>query len=78
METWAWRHGDMGMETWNYNIEEIGSFTKRANRKWKTEAQAIFLNPFTVCSLCKWKFVVCLFVDEKTYGSDRLQTDQTD
>jgi hypothetical protein len=28
--------------------------------KRKTEAQAIFLNPFTVGSSCKQKFVVCL------------------
>ncbi len=33
------------------------------------EAQAIFLNPCTVYSLCKRKFVVCSFVDEKTNGS---------
>jgi hypothetical protein len=28
-----------------------------------------FLNLFTVCSLCKRKFVVCLFVDEEANGS---------
>jgi hypothetical protein len=28
-----------------------------------------FLNPFTVCSLCKQKFDVCPFVDEETSGS---------
>jgi hypothetical protein len=33
--------------------------------KWKTEAQAIFLNPFTVFSSCKRKFVVCLFDDKE-------------
>ncbi len=27
--------------------------------------QAIFLNPFTVCSLSNLKFVVCLFVNEE-------------
>jgi hypothetical protein len=37
--------------------------------KRKLKAQAIFLNLFTVCSTCKRKFVVCLFVDEDTYGS---------
>ncbi len=36
--------------------------------KRKTEAQAIFLNPFTICSSCKQKFVVCPFVDEDTNG----------
>ncbi len=35
----------------------------------KTEAQVIFLNPFTVSSLCIWTFVVCPFVDEETDGS---------
>ncbi len=29
----------------------------------------IFLNPFTICSSCKWKFVVCPFVDKETNGS---------
>jgi hypothetical protein len=37
-----------------------------SNRKRITKAQAIFLNPFTVNSLCKCKFVVCPFVDEET------------
>ncbi len=26
------------------------------------EAQTIFLNPFIVSSLCKWKFVICPFI----------------
>ncbi len=33
------------------------------------EAQAIFLNRFTVWSSSKWKFVVCLFVSEETNGN---------
>jgi hypothetical protein len=33
------------------------------------EAQAIFLNQFTICSFCKLKFVVCLFVYEETNRS---------
>jgi hypothetical protein len=37
--------------------------------KRKSEAQAIFLNLFTVCSSCKRKFVVCPFVYEETNGS---------
>jgi hypothetical protein len=53
METW--RHGDMDVET--------------SNGKRKTEAKAIFLDPFTLCSECKWKFVVCPLVDEETNGS---------
>jgi hypothetical protein len=43
------------MDTWTYEI--------------KKEAQAIFLNPFTSCSLCKRKFVVCPFVDEEATGN---------
>jgi hypothetical protein len=39
------------------------------NGKQKTEAKAIFLNLFTVCSSCKWKFVVYQFVFEETNGS---------
>jgi hypothetical protein len=35
----------------------------------ETEAQAIFLNLFAVCSSCRRKFVVCLFVYEETHGS---------
>jgi hypothetical protein len=35
----------------------------------KTEAQAIFLNPFTVCSLCNQKFAACPFVNKETNGS---------
>jgi hypothetical protein len=30
---------------------------------------AIFLNPFSVCSLCKRNFVVCPLVYEETNGS---------
>jgi hypothetical protein len=34
--------------------------------KWKMEVQEIFLNPFTICSLSKWKFIVCSIVDKET------------
>jgi hypothetical protein len=34
------------------------------------EALAIFLNPFTICSSCKQKLVVCPFVDEETNGNN--------
>ncbi len=46
-------HWAMDMETW----------------RRKTEAQAIFLNPFIVCSFCKQKLAVCPFFDEETDGS---------
>jgi hypothetical protein len=48
-------NGDM--ETWRHQME---------NRKWETEAQAIFLNPFNICLKRKRKFVVCPFIDEET------------
>ncbi len=49
----------------SWNVEKW----KHGDNKRKTEAQAIFLNPFTVCSLCKQNFVVCPFVDEETKSS---------
>jgi hypothetical protein len=73
METLRWKHGDIDMET-----RKHGEMRHRDMEAWiwrhgdierKTEAQSIFLNPFTVCSLCKQKFVVCQFVDEDTIGS---------
>jgi hypothetical protein len=42
------------------------------------EAQAIFLNSFTVCSSCKQKFVLCPLVDEEINGSYPLQMDLMD
>ncbi len=51
--------------------------TKKINQK--TEAQSVFLGPFTVCSSRKRKFVICLSVDEEknrshpfANGLDRL------
>ncbi len=44
-------------------------FSAVSNGKRKTEAETIFLNPFTRCSSCKRKFVVCLFVDKETNES---------
>ncbi len=56
METW--RHGDtIDMETWKHG--EIEKWRRghgheeMETTKRKTEAEAIFLNPFTVCSSCK-------------------------
>ncbi len=54
VEIWSRRHGRRDMD---------------GDIKRKTEAPAIFINPFTVCTPCKRKFVVCLFVDEETNGS---------
>ncbi len=50
-----------------YNIYLFIYICSRFKRK--TEAQAIFLNSFTVCSSCKRKFVICPFVYEETNGS---------
>jgi hypothetical protein len=35
----------------------------------KNGSLAIFLNPFTVCYLFEWKFVVSPFVDGETNGN---------
>ncbi len=43
--------------------------------KRKMEAQAIFLNSFNVCSLCKRKFVICSFVYKEIKGSYPLAMD---
>jgi hypothetical protein len=56
METLRHKHGDTDtwrkrdMETWTWRHGDI---------KWKTEAQVIFLYPFTLCSPCKRMVVVC-------------------
>jgi hypothetical protein len=49
------------METWRH--------------KRIAEPAGNFLNPFTVCSLCLPKFVVCPFVDKEQTEVIRLQTD---
>jgi hypothetical protein len=58
----TWRHRHVDMERWRHGYGDI---------KWKMEngSRGDFLNPFTVCSSCKRKFVVCPFVDEETSGS---------
>jgi hypothetical protein len=63
---------DIETLTWRHGIKILGNsevLRKISNGKRKKKAQAIFLNPFTVCSSCKRKFVVCPFVDEETNGS---------
>jgi hypothetical protein len=73
METWRqWRHGDM--ETWRHgDVKTWGHGDKETwrhqteNGKWKPKI--IFLNPFTVCSSYKRKFVVCYFANKETYRS---------
>jgi hypothetical protein len=52
----------MDMETWcwKYGHRDI---------RQKTEVHSSFLNLFTICSVWKRKFVVCLFVDNETKGS---------
>jgi hypothetical protein len=52
------------MDTWTWR-----RFTKKNQGKRKTEALAVYLNPFPVCSLYKGKLVVCLFIDEETKES---------
>ncbi len=59
------KHG--GMVTWTWDMET-------SNRKQKMEAHVIFLNPLTVCSSCKQKFVVCPIVEEETNRSYLIAT----
>jgi hypothetical protein len=44
----------------------------------KCEARAIFLNSFTICSLCKRKFVVSSLIDEEKNGSYPFANGLTD
>jgi hypothetical protein len=53
---------------------ELYKYAAISNGKHKTEAQAIFLNPFPVCSPCKQQFVVCLFLTKKQKEIIFLQT----
>jgi hypothetical protein len=59
-----WTHGDMDIETRRHGHGEMDMEHGYGDQiKQKTEAQAVFLIPFTVFSLSKRKFVVCLLVD---------------
>jgi hypothetical protein len=76
VETWTWRHGDGDMETWKHGGMETwrhGDMDMETSNG-KTEAQAIFLNLFTICSSYKRKFVVCLLTKKQTEVI-RVQTD---
>ncbi len=87
METWklgdgnketleTWKQGEM--ETWRHDMDMETWILRHGDIKWKEkkiEAQAIFLNLFTVCSSCKRKFVVCLFVMKKHTEVICLQID---
>ncbi len=48
---------------------ENGIISLCCRYKWKMEAQAFSLNPFTVCSSCNRKIVLYPFVDEETNRS---------
>ncbi len=81
METW--KHGDMetlrlgDMETWRHGKMEtwrqgpgLLMFYSKIKRKMKNEAQAIFLNLFTVCSSFNGRLsVVRLLRKKQTVGS---------
>jgi hypothetical protein len=69
MEIETWTHGDRDIETWRYghmgtyghmdNCRNGDMGIETSNAKRKMEAQAIFLNQFTICSSCTLKFVIC-------------------
>jgi hypothetical protein len=51
-------------------MHTINIYSAVENGKQKpSRSPDVFFNLFTVCSLYKWNFVVCLFVDEETNGS---------
>jgi hypothetical protein len=60
----------MEKRTWRHGIEILGNSEFYGKNQMENGSPAIFLNLFTVCSSCKWKFVVCPFVDEETKGSN--------
>jgi hypothetical protein len=68
-----WGHGEKGLKYWGEGIKILGTsdiLHIKSNGRQRAEAQTIFfLNPFTIFSLCKQKFVICPFVDEETKGS---------
>ncbi len=57
------RHGDMDMkmEARKHGDKNMATL-RHGHIKRKTGASEIFLEPFTVCSLCKWKFVIYFFM----------------
>jgi hypothetical protein len=58
-----------------YFYNYIYIYVAVSNGKWKTEAQAIFLNPFTVCSSCIGKLSFVRLFAKKQTEVIRLQTD---
>jgi hypothetical protein len=64
METWRHRQGDMCEEIWRHQTE--------------TEAQAIFLNPFTACSMYNGSLKFVRLLTKKQTEVIRLQSDKTD
>jgi hypothetical protein len=61
---------------WNiYIYKYIYIYMTPFQTETESEAQAIFQNPFTVCTSCKRKFVFCPFVCEKINRVIRWQTD---
>jgi hypothetical protein len=69
METWTWRHGqgDMDRETW-----------RQGDIKRRTEAQAIFPNPFTICHRANRSLLFVPLLTKKQTEVIRLQPDLTD
>jgi hypothetical protein len=69
MDVKTWGHGDMEMETWKHGDMETWRHEDMETSNGKRKPGQCFLNPFTVCSWCKRKFVICPFVDEETNKS---------
>ncbi len=71
--TWKQEHGDMDEDM--AMVEDIKTWTRTGNGKRKTEAQAIFLNPFNVHSLCKRNLLFVRLLKKKQTEVINLQTD---
>ncbi len=56
----------------------ISVYAAISNRKRKTEAQAIFLNLFTICSSCKRKLSICKRTKQKKQTCPSMDTSESE
>ncbi len=76
MDTWWHRHMDTCKHGQRHG--HVETCTWRHQTETGTEAQAIFLNLFTICLSYRRKFVVCPLLTKKQTEFIRLQMDLTD
>jgi hypothetical protein len=88
METWKWRLGHVDMETWKHGEMEtwrhgdMETWRPKELETWKhqteTEAQAIFLNPFTNANQANGSLMVVRLLAKKHTEVICWQTDHMD